>query len=139
MKPKSLEGDLVVGANQQKADVDFAGGTEHQPRPQDATVAPTIKRPWKSSSMTMVAARWAELGRNNLFTIVMEGPQDVVAVVFDDDDAEEQKRARLIAAAPDLLAALERSLNWLSSYHGGGAIGAYDQARAAIAKATGAA
>lgn len=45
--------------------------------------------------------------------------------------------ARLIAAAPDLLGALQRSLNWLSSYPGGGALGCYDQAREAIAKATG--
>jgi hypothetical protein len=42
----------------------------------------------------------------------------------------------LIAAAPELLAALERSLNWLSSYSGGLALGCYDQAREAIAKAT---
>lgn len=44
--------------------------------------------------------------------------------------------ARLIAAAPELLEALERSLNWLCSYPGEGAMNAYDQARAAIAKAT---
>ena len=44
--------------------------------------------------------------------------------------------AQLIAAAPDLLAALERSLNWLSSYPGGCSLPAYDQARAAIDKAT---
>ena len=46
--------------------------------------------------------------------------------------------ARLIAAAPDLLAALERTLNWLSSYPGGGTLrplGPYEQARAAIARA----
>lgn len=45
--------------------------------------------------------------------------------------------ARLIAAAPEMLAALERTLNWLSSYPGGNAEGTYQQARAAIAKATG--
>ena len=45
--------------------------------------------------------------------------------------------ARLIAAAPDLLAALERTLSWLTSYPGGGAMGVYDQARAALAKALG--
>lgn len=44
---------------------------------------------------------------------------------------------RLIAAAPDLLEALERSLSWLSSYPGNGALAAYDQARTAIAKAEG--
>jgi hypothetical protein len=45
--------------------------------------------------------------------------------------------AKLFAAAPELLAVLQRSLNWLSSYPGGGADGCYDQARAAIARATG--
>lgn len=49
--------------------------------------------------------------------------------------------ARLIAAAPELLAALERTLSWLTSYPGGGTMGPtgpYEQARAAITKATGA-
>lgn len=32
-----------------------------------------------------------------------------------------------------LVAALRRSLNWLSSYPGGGALGAYDEAKAALA------
>lgn len=50
---------------------------------------------------------------------------------------EQQQNARLIAAAPELLDALERSLNWLASYPGGNANGCYNQARAAIAKATG--
>lgn len=45
--------------------------------------------------------------------------------------------ARLIAAAPDLLEALERSLSWLSSYPGGNALNCYNQARAAISKARG--
>lgn len=43
--------------------------------------------------------------------------------------------AKRTVAAPDLLAACERALTWLSSYPGGGAIGAYDEMRAAIAKA----
>lgn len=52
--------------------------------------------------------------------------------------AEEcRANARLIAAAPDLLEALEKTLTWLTSYPGNGAITAYDQARAAIAKAAG--
>ena len=62
-------------------------------------------------------------------------------IIYDDypgnPDNERKANARLIAAAPDLLEALERSLNWLASYPGGGAIGVYDQARAAIAKARG--
>ncbi len=51
---------------------------------------------------------------------------------------EDGPDARLIAAAPCLLDALQRSLNWLASYPGGGALGCYDQARAAITRATGA-
>ncbi|HSG61881.1 MAG TPA: hypothetical protein VLA24_10685 [Pseudomonadales bacterium] len=44
--------------------------------------------------------------------------------------------AMLAAAAPDLLAALQRTLNWLKYYPGRVADGAYNQARAAIDKAT---
>lgn len=47
---------------------------------------------------------------------------------------------RLMAASPLLLAALNRTLNWLASYPGGGTLGPdgpYEQARAAIAAATG--
>jgi hypothetical protein len=47
---------------------------------------------------------------------------------------------RLIAAAPELLEALERTLNWLASYPGEGTMGIdgpYEQARAALAKAKG--
>lgn len=43
--------------------------------------------------------------------------------------------AKAIAAVPDLIEALQRSLNWLSSYPGGNAVGCYDQARAALRKA----
>ena len=49
---------------------------------------------------------------------------------------EQEANGRLIAAAPDLLEALQRSLNWLASYPGGNANGVYEQARAAIDKAT---
>lgn len=47
--------------------------------------------------------------------------------------------ARLIAAAPEMLAALQRTLNWLASYPGDacmGADGPYNQVRDAIKKAT---
>ena len=45
--------------------------------------------------------------------------------------------ARLIAAAPDLLAAARKSLDWLASYPGFGSKAAYDEMRAAVAKAEG--
>jgi hypothetical protein len=51
---------------------------------------------------------------------------------------EAEANARLIAAAPDLLAALKRSLDWLASYQGAGADRVWEQAKAAIAKAEGA-
>lgn len=54
----------------------------------------------------------------------------------DQDGVIGTANARLIAAAPELLEALLRSLNWLSSYPGGGAMNCYDQAREAIDKAT---
>ena len=49
---------------------------------------------------------------------------------------ELRANAKLIASAPLLLEALQRTLNYLSSYQGNGAASAYDQARAAIAAAT---
>lgn len=61
----------------------------------------------------------------------------VVGGPFNLKTDEQVANARLIAAAPCLLEALQRTLNWLSSYPGGGALGCYDEARAAIAKATG--
>lgn len=48
--------------------------------------------------------------------------------------------AHLVAAAPDLYEALERTLSWLAGYQGGACLrpdGPYDQARAALAKARG--
>lgn len=46
-----------------------------------------------------------------------------------------EANAQLIAAAPELYEALERSLDWLASYPGFGSEDAYNQARAALAKA----
>jgi hypothetical protein len=51
-----------------------------------------------------------------------------------------QADVALLLAAPDLYAALERSLSWLTSYQGEAATGKdgpYEQARAALAKARG--
>jgi hypothetical protein len=53
------------------------------------------------------------------------------------DGGLSEEDARLIAAAPEILEALTRTLSYLTSYPGNGAMSAYDQARAAIAKATG--
>ena len=55
-------------------------------------------------------------------------------------DEENEANARLIAAAPDLLEALQRTLSWLTSYPGGGTLepnGVYEQARRAISMAIG--
>ena len=41
----------------------------------------------------------------------------------------------LIASAPELLEALKKTLNWLSSYPGGGALDTWKQAHVAIKKA----
>lgn len=70
---------------------------------------------------------------------VDNGPADVAHCSgFDSQRGadEERANARLIAAAPDLLAACERALSWLSSYPGGCATSAYLQASAAVDKAT---
>lgn len=51
---------------------------------------------------------------------------------------ESEANARLIAAAPKLLAALRDCLSWLTSYPGGGPLrpdGPYEKARAALAEA----
>lgn len=50
--------------------------------------------------------------------------------------AEARANAQLVAAAPDLLAACQRALDWLASYPGGNAEGAWLQARRAVEKAT---
>lgn len=68
--------------------------------------------------------------------IPVYGKPFVLAECFSMESAgEREANAKLIAAAPDMLAALRRSLNWLSSYPGGGAMNYYDEVRAVIAKA----
>lgn len=69
---------------------------------------------------------------------------DFPYVIYGEDclcvESGKDSDARLIAAAPDLLEALERTLSWLTSYKGEGTMGPngpYEQARAAISKATG--
>ena len=74
------------------------------------------------------------------FAIADGTGNNLVAGTFSDTnggDAVSKANAVLIAAAPDLVKALERSLNWLSSYPGEGASGAYEEARAALSKARG--
>lgn len=55
------------------------------------------------------------------------------------DESEQNANAAFIVKAcnchDELVTALKRSLNWLSSYPGNGAAGAYDEARSALAKA----
>ena len=81
--------------------------------------------PWESGNGTtsIYGSDGKEVARR-----IWHGPQD---------DERSLANARLIAAAPELLAALERTLNWLTSYPGGGAMECYDHACTAIAKATG--
>ena len=65
---------------------------------------------------------------------------ETVAQVLDlDDYAQDIKRARLIAAAPDLFAALDDLLSYLEGYDHDypEAAGYFDRARAALAKAEG--
>ena len=65
---------------------------------------------------------------------------EAVIAMFNINLKEGTANARLIAAAPDLYAALERTLSWLTSYQGSGSMadhGPYNQARAALAKARG--
>lgn len=100
--------------------------------------------PWRHGSQTGANA-------NTIYAVNGKGPHDEPGIcsvygiplyrrtdeqmrdIYDEGIAN----AKLIAAAPELLEALERTLSWLSSYPGEGALGAYDQARSAIAKATG--
>lgn len=96
---------------------------------------PHIPGPWAVSS-----ENWNDInGPSDLDMAYAINSDDwCIAEVWGDvpDDAAEGN-ARLMAAAPDLLEALKRSLDWLASYPGGGAQSAYDTARAAIAKAEG--
>lgn len=84
---------------------------------------------------------WTHIGQGDITGVetngTNHGPVDVCCVYLRTVPGRTEANARLIAAAPDLLEALQRSLSWLSSYRGGGAMGCYDQARAAIAKALG--
>lgn len=69
----------------------------------------------------------------------------MIAVVYADPkhsggpelQGTEEANTCLISAAPDLLEALNQTLSWLTSYPGEGALKAYEQACAAIAKAEG--
>lgn len=81
---------------------------------------------------------------NYLFEITARSPSGkpaVVARISGPPFAQYREgTAALLAAAPDLYAALERTLNWLSSYPGGGPMGPngpYEQARAALSRADG--
>jgi hypothetical protein len=77
---------------------------------------------------------WQPTAGNHDFLICPEGPGNTIAIVRDFDEAN----ARLIAAAPELLAAIQRIVN--DNEPGEDALltaGGYNQACAAIAKALG--
>lgn len=63
--------------------------------------------PWVHRTMTMARKAWAALGRSEIQIVAKNG--NVIAAVWcaDDRPGEKEANARLIAAAPDLLAALE--------------------------------
>ncbi len=62
---------------------------------------------------------WSLWGKADPSQVIASQSELVAQTVGGNDIAN----ARLIAAAPDLYAALERTLNWLSSYPGGGPMG----------------
>ena len=68
-----------------------------------------------------------------------EGHIDICELPFHHHDDENEANARLIAAAPDLLEALKEMLDNHEDACTGYGEGAAEKARAAIAKATGAA
>lgn len=93
--------------------------------------------PWAASEMRMDAKLWASLNGDHELTIVRTNwdgfTGDVVAAVWADDDHDELATAHVIAAAPDLLAALEAMvLNDSHAYRD-----CHKAAVAAIAKARG--
>ncbi len=90
--------------------------------------APTLA-PWSIDEIDL--SNWHILGAPNGFCA------DIVATVHCTDLPEGKANARLIAAAPDLLAALEDMTERMSLYSGGHDDALVTQARAAIAKATG--
>jgi hypothetical protein len=82
--------------------------------------------PWKLRAKVTGGSRYVVAGRSEIARVYFAGnPGRPTALA----------NACLIAAAPDLAAALRRALNWLSSYPGDGAMSAYNEARAALAKA----
>ena len=102
--------------------------------------------PWMVHHMNMAPKDWALLGRCEV-TVVCHGAR-VVAAVWGDDDEQEQANARLIEAAPDLLAALKRAeVVCEDAYHdakaayekdnAAAALEAWEMVKSAIAKAEG--
>jgi hypothetical protein len=100
--------------------------------------------PWEDGTMSISKRNWALIHDGAEINIVKRGA-DVIAAVWcgDDEDGEEAANARLIAAAPELLEALEGlyALAFVSlavANHGGPETTRIMQtARAVIAKAKG--
>jgi len=120
----------------------------HTPGPWMWDVSPggeiRLATPDRGRLFVMGFARMGMRGAQPRFAMWGEGQRERRGGImhdFADAGGENHPDARLIAAAPELLAALERCLSWLTSYPGGTTMtptGPYEQARKAIAKATGA-
>jgi hypothetical protein len=90
----------------------------------------------------IAVGHWVEHTSENKADICSCNPETIGQGHFNRSDAEICANARLIAAAPDLLEALERvEQDWVNPGDGmpfeDGEMSALDIARAAIAKATG--
>jgi hypothetical protein len=96
------------------------------------------------SKMTHTSGPWTVIEKCEGTQVIVSGPEDWVgvALVYGDTDEEAEANARLIAAAPELLDAIELAYDLLntmttSEYSRGGDANVRHVLRTAIAKAKG--
>ena len=92
--------------------------------------------PWKTVARNYPIADTGDY--DGCWEVLTGDPKKPIVQIWGDSD-EDEANARLIAAAPDLLEALKDTLQLLEVYCGDFEEGTRKQARAAIAKAEGAA